>query len=135
MDSLALHVGTCAGLSMAYRSVADHGFDASNAEYLGQHVLFSADCCDSLLCSASIVIGGLCFLLFGTYSGKLLCYRVTHDDNSLVFEAQFDEQVHQVSCVKHNEVVVVLTLSKIHFLKFRALQQVLEIDDENIVSL
>ena len=142
LDSLCLHVGTCTGYTMTYCSVFDHGFVDANCAYLNDHILYSIDCCDSVLCSTHFLMNGYLYLLFGTYSGKLLCFQMNNvqnkngqnASNSLIFEAQFDQQVHGIKCI-NNDKIVVLTLNKINFLNIKMQKHLLHIDHTNIVSV
>jgi hypothetical protein len=124
-------------------------------------------CCDSILCFETRLIARKRYLLFGCYSGKLACYLQTHDLSDafeLVFECQFDQQIHALEwlcegafssnltdCAGGSSVVLVgapkdsvchfecclavITLYQIHLLPIQSKSETLVADTENIVSL
>ena len=123
LSKLSLYISGCSGYCTIYDNIYNDGFMDTNLIFLNEHILYSIHCCDSILCSNYFIIKGYLFLLFGCYSGKLLCYKLnniqndindtndTNDNNDnnnnavnndnqfkLAFESQFDQQIHCIKC-------------------------------------
>ncbi|ETO29866.1 hypothetical protein RFI_07256 [Reticulomyxa filosa] len=141
--TLSLCVGMCVGYCVVFDNILKEGLSTQSCHFLKKHVASSfllenqrlssacgdnssatglnfnvglgLGCCDSVLCCSTQVIHGNVYVLFGFYSGKLVCYQhLFGEDNSLlsdekgvvsigetnkfefVFECQFDQQIHKL---------------------------------------
>ena len=143
-ESMSMWIGSCSGYAKVYFDVATHGFVEKESEYLSAHQVSSADICDAVLCGTTLSIKGSTFVLFGTYSGRLLCYRYQDVDNNfmLAFEAQFDQQIHGIMVVQDNlsigdisRGIIVHTMNRIHFLNVHMMRNTAQVDRERIISV
>lgn len=144
-DAVSLFIGSCSGHSKIYSAVSDQGFLQEQSEYLSSHHLSATDICDAVLCSTSIILKGHCYVLFGTYSGKLICYRNNREKSpstfSLTFEAQFDQQVQGITFVEDDQSVsdasriILFTMNRVHFLNVRLVSNRVRVDHSKVLSV
>lgn len=140
-ESLSLLIGSGSGHCQVHSSLHRHGFIHRNCHFLSEHILDSMDCCDSVLCSESVVIKGCLYLLFGCYSGKLICFGLDALKESeseplrLLFESQFDQQIHAVMAIPSSTKIAVMTLNKVFFLSFKRIHSGFACDETKIVSV